>query len=192
MQSDDAFGGANAVSNYYNELEQAELIDQTSRGASPTGVFGAGASELAAQGRPSTSLSREMQVLKEQYNKLVNGDGGFTNLTMNTPSGQVIKFAYDSNDDDRNNDGVYISNWKELGMNKEDRKKNLSLDGMLQVMDEYRLWEEVLNRPTKSKGLDWDVPEFTDRQKRAIEAYKQQKGKEPSSTVLIQILEKYK
>lgn len=192
IASDDSFGGANAVSTYYNELEQAGFINEDTRSASANSVFGAGAPQLAQDSKPTISTDRERQYIKDQYNKLVNGDGDFNILNFTAPNGTVVKFKYDD-DGDSKEDGVHISNWKELGMNQENRKKNLSFDDILQIMDDHGFWNKVIEQKKGSTTQKSSTPDnLTARQQKAIVQFKIQTKREPSPSELTRLLEKFK
>lgn len=194
IASDDAFGGSGAVAGYLNELDENGLIDPNTRSANPSVVFGEGAPELAKESKPKFTTDRELAHIKEQYNRLVNGEGDFNILTFTSPTGQKVKFKYDSNTDDSKDEGVYVENWQELGMNKDNRKKNLSLDDVLQLMDDYGFWQDIIEKKKQGGGATQsNKPDnLTARQQKAVVQFRIQMKRDPSESELAKLLEKYK
>jgi hypothetical protein len=181
------YGGASALPALYNELERNQLLDSNRTVPSNT-VFGEGSAEQANKVKANIpGFDKIQKALKNDYDKVVaNG----TTVTVEGEDGTVYKFSKSEDD------GVYLTNWKEVGgYKKEDRPKFLSYGQFLDFIDQSGYWNKWLpnyianqNKTGKSKTPD----NLTARQQQAILQFSIQFKRDPNQNELDKILAKYK
>jgi hypothetical protein len=135
------YGGANSLPIFYNELEKNGYLSQN-RSVPVNTVFGEGSVEQAEKVKPNIpGWDRIEAVVKPQFDNLSDPDNVAT-IRVEGGDGSIYKFSYDHNDED----GVYLSNWKEAGYDKENRPKNLTYDKYLMLLDSYGAWNKYLEK----------------------------------------------
>lgn len=149
IEGDNAYGGSAGAVKLYDQLEAEGILTPGTRSAQTTQVFGN--PQLAEKVKPK-SMDRITQLMTDQWNRLKSDE--LKGISIPAKDGSKIILGY--NDED----GVYIQNWKERGFKESNRRKNITYEDYLKILDENQVWD----RPrTKKATLNQD------QQKRAEE-----------------------
>jgi hypothetical protein len=161
IEGDSSYGGANAVPNYFNQLEEVGWLNERQRSIPLRTLYGENASELIKQSKPIERMRRLYDDHLTKYNKVIDGELDRFNVTI--PNEGTLSFEYD---DDL---GFHLANYKERGYNFDNRPKNMTFENVLDMLESYDYWNKRYNvsqnpdqaKPsptsTQPKELDEDI-----------------------------------
>jgi hypothetical protein len=160
MENDNVYGGSAGLPAAYDQLMEAGIIDSDTYAANPAQIFSANSDQIAATTKAPErkNLGPAVDKLQKQFDRLSAGE-----ITLNVPGtdGKTYQFDYDSNK------GVFLKNYKELGIPR-DQYKGMSFDDLLKFYDEKKIWKSGGGQKAPAKQVS---PAEAERLKR-IEAVK--------------------